>query len=205
MIEKFSYIEKYKDKRTASGCEQELYRKVIMNKVVLLTAMLFACNTNQKKDVRLSLLSKLDSIDKRVNISPDPYYLINDSLFLEVFNDSEFYLDSITYYMISDKISDRQKLICVFAMQKLDSNNYATFALNGINGFRDSLLSELVLGRILFPRPWSPRVNELKGNPMVLNAIQSIANDKRLAKNFSEAISREFSPAASRIPSHGIK
>ena len=171
-----------------------LHWKVIMNKAIfLVTAMLFACNINQKKDMGLSLLSKLDSIESRVSISPYPGDLMNDTLFLAIYNNPATYLDSITYYMISDKISEEQKLICVFAMQKLDSNSYATFALNGINGFRDSLLSEFVIDRILYPRPWKPRMNELKGNSKLLEAIQSLTNDNKVSKQLSNLIMKDLS------------
>ena len=143
--------------------------------------------------------SLLKSIDKQLNGTFDPpiqLYATKDFNFL--YNNSEHYYKDITRVIGDERYSHNKKLICVYAMQKMELQRYLQFSKYCLQLLNTNKLKEDIFYFVILPIGWNTdiRFAESYRNEDVAqflrDALMSEKNSDRLRGSLSRIASGEM-------------
>lgn len=81
---------------------------------------------------------------------PDDLFTIDR--FISLYKHPAFYLDSVVNFLNNPNNSQQQKLICIFAMQRLELSEYLLLSDKAIDLFNNGKIDESVFKKVFDPR-----------------------------------------------------
>jgi len=132
----------------------------------------------------LSFDSLLSNINNEINCIWDPpIRLDGNKNFMQLYNNpNKYYRDFIRVFE-KKHYPDSEKMICVFAIQKLNFDKYLDFSTYSLDMFEKGNINEEVLIFIVFPNGWNTKLRfaEKYNDPRVHKLLQRILNDKKIS------------------------
>lgn len=180
-------------------------KKTFLNVMICLLWLIFctSCNNGTNKivslqnepEIKQKNINKLnyDSIvrviDSKVVDLTSPSDLFSISEFVDIYESSSFYLDSMESFLIKSDVTAQQKIISIYSMQNLDLSRYLVLCNNAIDLFRSGKISEQILESVINPNfankyPIVKNFQKIE----VVNILEKLRYNKTLSPEFSAII-----------------
>jgi len=176
----------------------------------LLTTNIFcACNDKVANDTKEGIIFKsdttkqqkmnfketIDTIEKRVVDLTAAVDLFNVKEFINLFESPELYKSDALNFLSTDSNSTQQKMIAIYAMQKLPANEYINFFIRMTSMYlNDSLADDYLLLLVIAAdfSSGSPIIRNYDNNEVVI-ALNKIKSDRKTSDNLKKWIDKILS------------
>jgi len=170
--------------------------------VIVLSAVGISCNFSETKkqesrkiriekaislEYNLPFDTLLKNVDTEIQGIWDPPIRIaiaEDKCFLVLYDGAEKYYNNFINVLTSKEYKESEKMICIFAVQKLELNQYVKFTDDCILLFKKGAINEDMLYYVCFPDGWKTkyRFAENYNNEDVKRILTTVLSVKSLSK-----------------------
>jgi len=152
----------------------------------------------EKSDDNLPFDSLLRKVNNRIKgIWDPPIRMYGDKDFMIIYDNSDKYYDDFFRVIEKKKYTESEKMICVFAAQKLYFDKYLNFSSYCLKMYEKNNINEDVLFFVLFPNRWKTRLRfaEKYNDPRVHTLFKKVLK-KSISDRSRIILSRIYSGAA---------
>jgi len=168
--------------------------------VIVLPGVLISCNFSETKkqdspkiriekavglEYNLPFDTLLTNVDTEIlGIWGPPIRMAEDKYFLVLYSGAKKYYNDFISVLTSKEYKESEKMICIFAAQKLELHQYVKFTDDCVLLFKRGVINEDMLYYVCFPDGWKTkyRFAENYNNEDVKRILTTVLNIKSLSK-----------------------
>lgn len=162
-----------------------------MKQVLIILVTFLNCHS---KNNQLDYSKTILGVENRTGELVTPSTLFNDKDFLNLFENSDFYLKDAIKFAADTVYSEQQKLISIFSMQDLNVNNYVEYVENCFKVFSNKGISEHSFAIILHSDMNRNNLKKVYKHPRYIKILKEISTSGEVSaklKNYANSLLRE--------------